>query len=116
MLYLVARPVEDQWNIWGWLNHQDGGQGEWVAALRQHERWGDVPWYVVIFGEPGALSFPDVTRTWSMCPDHVTLNDAQAREFLELARSRRPTGGDGWTESPSGTALFAKNWLERVWS
>jgi hypothetical protein len=116
MLYLVARPVPDQWNIWGWKDHKDGDQVEWADSLRHSERWAGVPWYVVIFGEPGAMSFPDLTRTWSMCPDHVTLNDDQAKGFLELARSRHPSGGEGWTRSPSGTAVLAEHRLEEVWA
>jgi hypothetical protein len=56
MLYLVARPVPDQWNIWGWKDHKDSDQAEWVASPRRSEQWASVPWYVVIFGEPGAMS------------------------------------------------------------
>jgi hypothetical protein len=116
MLYLVARAVPDRWNIWAWKDHKEGDPAEWVKSFRASDQWGGVPWYVVIFGEPGALSFPDIIRHWSMCPDHVTLNDTQAKEFLELARSKHPTGGEGWTHSPSGTAAFAEHRLEEVWT
>src|SRR5437868_539498 len=103
MLYFIARPTPNQWNIWGWKDHKDGDQAQWVESLRQSEQWANVPWYVVVFMEPGAMSAQDITRTWSMQPDDVTLDDVQSQHFLELARSRHPSGGDGWTTPLSGT-------------
>ncbi|HKA07098.1 MAG TPA: hypothetical protein VKD71_07555 [Gemmataceae bacterium] len=116
MLYLVARPAPEKWNIWAWKDHADGDQVEWVDSLRNSEQWADVPWYIVVWGEPGALSFPDIMRTWSMCPDHVTLDDTRAKEFYQLARSRHPSGGEGWTTPFNGTAIFAENRLGEVWA
>lgn len=116
MLYLFARLTPDRWSVGGDKNHKEGDPAAWLESLRQSEHWSSVPWVVVIWGEPGALSYTDIISYWTMTPDRTSLTDEQMKAFLALARTKSPSGGIGWTQTTRGGAIIADHQLESVWA
>jgi hypothetical protein len=113
-MYLFARTGDDRWDVVDQTT-RPGPDDAFLARVSASPPLAAVPWAVVICLEPGAVELSELMAHWGMVPGSSPSPDRLMREFLALARRKRPAGGGRWITPTSGTAVVAENRLLAEW-